>query len=280
MSWNFDSIPKYVINLDKRKDRWQQFESVPGREELHNLRRWPAIDGKTINLDTDTNVALFTKYNIIRGIRRSHKELNSKGGVGCYLSHVGVWRDFLENPEHAESPVALILEDDTIMDSVAISRINVFIKSSSAIQNSELWDVCILGAYPGHIKHEPLYQDDPNCIRLMEFQGMTGYLITKKGVAKTLPQALPIQGHIDWFLSICAQMQYIDLCCPLQSLIGIRISKTDIHKTISCDICDLEPDFIKDKTVISNTRLRMFLLEEFFLVVVTAFFISKKYMKS
>ena len=95
-----------------------------------------------------------------------------------------------------------------------------------------------------------------------------------------MPLALPIQGHLDWFVSICAQLQNIDVCCPLKSLVGVRVTKTDIHKSISCDICDLDTDFTKDKAVISRNRLRMFQLEEFFLVVVTAFFISKKYMKS
>ena len=169
MSWDFDSIPKYVINLDRRKDRWQQFQSVSGYEELQNLRRWPAVDGKLLNLDTEKDISLFTKYNIIRGTRRSHMELNSKGGVGCYYSHVAVWKDFLEK---GKTNVGLVFEDDTIVDSNAIARIRNFISSSPVIQNSEMWDICILGPYNGNTKHEPLYQDDTTCIRLMEFQGL------------------------------------------------------------------------------------------------------------
>ena len=61
MSWDFDSIPKYVINLDRRKDRWQQFQNVSGIEELTNLRHWPAIDGKLLNLDEEKDISLFTK---------------------------------------------------------------------------------------------------------------------------------------------------------------------------------------------------------------------------
>jgi len=276
MSWDFDSIPKYVINLDRRRDRWQTFKSASGIESVSNLQRWPATDGKNINLDEDTRVSLFTKHNVIREVRRSHMELNSKGGVGCYISHVDVWKHFLEK---STSDVGIVFEDDTILDTNAILRIKKFINSSPVLQNYEMWDFCILSPYYGNKKHEPLYIGDDNCIRLMEFNGLTGYLINKKGVRKILPLVYPIQGHIDWFLSICAQLQYIDLCCPRISLLKVRGSPTDIQKTNKCEICDIKTDFDKDSTIIPKWRLNSYMAEELIIVCFAAYFIYKNIKK-
>jgi GR25 family glycosyltransferase involved in LPS biosynthesis len=264
MPWSFDSIPKYVINLDRRRDRWNTFQESSGFESLSNLRRWSGVDGKLINLDEDNRISLFTKFNIIRSVRRSHMELNTKGGVGCYISHTEVWKNFLEK---GEGEVGMILEDDALIDEVTVQKIILFIKSSEVVQNTDLWDFCILSPHINNIKHGLMYPSDNTCMRLMEFTGLTGYLFTKKGLRKILPQVYPIQGHIDWFMSICAQLQIVDVCTPPKSLIRIRQSATDIQKYNSCDICDIKSDFQKESAIISLWRLRTYQFEELVLIL-------------
>ena len=276
MSWDLDSIPKYVINLDRRKDRWTQFQNGSGFKDLTHLRRWSAVDGKLINIDTDNNISLFTKYNIVRGIRRSHMELNTKGGVGCYYSHVDVWKHFLKT---SQSEVALVFEDDIIVDAKSVLRIRKFIENSPVVKNSDMWDFCILGPYSGNKKHEAIHPDDPTCMRLMEFNGMTGYLINKKGIRKVLPIIYPIQGHIDWFLSICAQLQYLELCAPRYSLLNVQLSRTDIQKTSTCEICDIASDFEKESEIISRWRLRTLQIEELMLIVLGIYFVKSVMVK-
>ena len=263
MTWSFDDIPKYVINLDRRRDRWMSFQNSSGFTQLSNLRRWSGTDGKVINMDQENRVSLFTKYNIVRSTRRSHMELNTKGGVGCYISHVDVWKDFLEK---GDTEVGMILEDDALMDIPTIEKIKLFTKSD-ILQNTDLWDFCILAPHSGNIKHGAMYPGDETCMRLMEFTGLTGYLFTKKGIRKILPHIYPIQGHIDWFISICAQLQLVDICTPPKSLIHVRYSPTDIQKYNNCDICDIKTDFQKDSTLISLWRLRTYQFEEIVLIL-------------
>ena len=137
-----------------------------------------------------------------------------------------------------------------------------------------MWDFCILGPYDGNKKHDALYPDDPSCIRLVEFNGMIGYLINKKGIRKILPLVYPVQGHIDWFISICAQLQYIDLCCPVYSLLTYRLSRTDIHKVSTCEICDIESDFQKESEIVSRWRLRTLQVEELMLIMLGIYFVK------
>ena len=269
MEWDLDTIPKYVINLDRRKDRMVSFNSGSGVPMLTNLERWSGTDGKIINIDTDDRVSLFTKYNIIRGIRRSHMELNSKGGVGCYISHVEVWKHFLET---STSEVGLVFEDDVILDEGAVARIKDFIEKSTVLRDSTMWDFCILSPYFGNKKHEPIHSDDPYCIRLIEFNGLTGYFINKKGIKKILPMVYPIQGHVDWFLSICAQLQYLDLAAPPKSLLRVRMSRTDIQSGKKCEICDLSTDFDKDSYVLPKWRTAQLHIEEIVLIGFALYF--------
>jgi GR25 family glycosyltransferase involved in LPS biosynthesis len=264
MPWSLDDIPKYVINLDRRNDRWMTFQASSGFVNLTNLRRWSGTDGKLINLEQDNRISLFTKYNIIRSVRRSHMELNTKGGVGCYISHAEVWKNFLEK---SENEVGMILEDDALMDEASVQKIKLFIKSSDILQNTELWDFCILAPHAGNVKHGAMYPNDITCMRLMEFTGLTGYLFTKRGIRKILPHIYPIQGHVDWFISICAQLQLIDVCTPPKSLIRIRYSATDIQKYNTCEICDIKTDFKKDSAIIPLWRLRTYQFEEIVLVL-------------
>ena len=264
MPWSFDECPKYVINLDRRRDRWASFQNSSGFENLNNLRRWSGTDGKLVNLDTDNRISLFTRYNIIREKRRSHMELNTKGGIGCYISHVEVWKDFLEK---SNSEVGIIFEDDALVDISAIKRINDFIEKSDAIKDSELWDFCILAPHSGSKKHGSMYPGDNVCLRMMEFSGLTAYMITKKGIRKIMPHVYPIQGHVDWFMSICGQLQILDLVTPPNPLVRVRLSPTDIQKYQSCEICDIDTDFQKTSTLLPLWRLRMLQFEEIVVIV-------------
>jgi len=263
MSWDFDTIPKYVINLDRRRDRWQQFQAQPGLKSFSNIRRFSGVDGGKINIDDDKRVSLFTKSKIVKGERRSHSELNTKGGVGCYLSHVGVWQEFL----NSSSEVALVFEDDVKLDEKAADRVKSWIRNSPVIQNADMWDFCILSPSNRAIRGEPIVQDDITVVELKQFTCMVCYLITKKGVRKVMPSVFPIEGHVDWFLSIAGQLGIIKLCCPMVRLVTYNNSPTDIHLSSGCDICNVKTDFSKTSTIVPKWRVSAYKFEEALLAI-------------
>ena len=275
MTWDFDEIPKYVINLDRRSDRWIAFSSASGIPELKNLRRWSATDGKTINLDTDNRVSLFTKYNITRGKRRAHREVSTKGAIGCYVSHVEIWKDFLEK---SNSEVGIIFEDDVIIDSAGIQRIKEFIQNSDTMKEPDLWDFCILSPHRGSKKHGSMYASDPHCLRLLDFFGTAAVLFTKKGIKKVMPLVYPIEGQIDGFLSVCSQLQLLNIGTPKTSLLRIRYSPTDIQRFQDCEICDIDTDYRKFNEIVPLWRMRMLQFEEI-VVVMGVLFIGGYYIK-
>ena len=82
----------YVINLDRRPDRWEQLKEDADKIGLE-LTRWSAVDGtKDIDLE---------KHRIGTRTKKT-------SGIACFFSHVNIYRDAIANGYEK----VLILEDD------------------------------------------------------------------------------------------------------------------------------------------------------------------------
>jgi len=92
----------YVINLDRRSDRIQNFIAHHPSLKGH-LRRIPAYDGKKIKL-TPSLTRLF----------KTNDFFWKKAVMGCALSHMKTWSNLLSEPPEIQS--YLILEDDARLD--------------------------------------------------------------------------------------------------------------------------------------------------------------------
>ena len=80
----YDKI--YCINLDKRTDRWEEFQ----RDVLEGLE-----------LDKD-------KFERISAIDTTLLDFKASGAIGCSLSHLKAWKDMIDNGYKS----ALVFEDD------------------------------------------------------------------------------------------------------------------------------------------------------------------------
>ena len=91
-SLQLDSLPTYCINLERRTDRWDLVKAQPGFKEFKSIERYIGVDGSKIDIREDSRVSFLTKRNILQNTRRAHEQLSTAGGVGCYLSHMGLWQ--------------------------------------------------------------------------------------------------------------------------------------------------------------------------------------------
>jgi len=89
-------MESYVINLDKRGDRWRKIDALCKTANLP-IKRMRAIDGKT-ELITDEH--WLQKYDT--GDRFRYM---TKGEIACYLSHYKCY-------EESKSELTLVIEDD------------------------------------------------------------------------------------------------------------------------------------------------------------------------
>jgi glycosyl transferase family 25 len=182
----------FVINLDRSPAR---LRSISAQLEHAGIafRRFAAIDGSGIDLAE-------TPYFERRGYELRHGKTPTKGEVGCFLSHIGVLRAFLETG----AAYCLILEDDAIVD----PRLARTLAGLQRVSHS--WDVTLLyGNYSAVPQTLEQVDDTHELVGFLGRQtGAVAYVVNRRAariyVEKLLPMTLPIDVDFDraWDLGI------------------------------------------------------------------------------
>lgn len=246
--WTIDQIPAFCINMEKRTDRWRDFNAQKGVEQLPKLRRFKAVDGSKLDIYNDSRVPLLIKYNIKYKTRRSHEELSTAGGVGCALSHMGIWEWMVET----NAPVVLIFEDDAKITPDFVQHMNQVIRASPTLQDTKKWDILNLANARGPVT---LLEPQSTLSTMNAFIGMQCYFITLDGAKRFLQEANTIHLHIDLWLVLYKKVYGLDILCLSDYVIGQRSSKTDIQDLNGCQICNVKTDFHRTHTMVSLEEL-------------------------
>ena len=190
----------YLINLDRAADRlawWtSQFEASDLADRV--FTRVAAVEGKAIaNLEELVEPRALEELRDLErtGHRKRHSQL-SIGAVGCYMSHVKVWREAMERGNEC----AWVFEDDCKLGGG--SGNNGGSKLYDAVKCTPLpedWDIILLGVFClkcSGVQKMPLR-------KVTRFFGTHGMIINRKAMAKLLemPSTLPMSQQIDSYLS-------------------------------------------------------------------------------
>ena len=94
-----DSFPfkTFIISIDSTPERYEYVAGQLRMLNIDNYEKWPGVDGSKISAGAM----------IKEGVNR-HLAQNAKGGAGCALSHIRLWRHILSE----KLGWTLILEDD------------------------------------------------------------------------------------------------------------------------------------------------------------------------
>jgi GR25 family glycosyltransferase involved in LPS biosynthesis len=189
---NLQSLKVYVINLDRRPDRWEMTQKNLRQAGFIDIERVSAVDGKLIDSNQLNRIVDPSVVNSLGKARKNHEDLGSVGAIGCYLSHYKVWNQIIES-----NKPAIIVEDDLICHPL----LNEFSlsKNISPLKNFDfaLLASCIRephllpsrrvpqGIYPYH-----------GMFFLLHF-----YYITPVGARFFSYDALPIKYQVDSYMS-------------------------------------------------------------------------------
>jgi GR25 family glycosyltransferase involved in LPS biosynthesis len=248
-------IQVYCINLESRKDRWTRFNSqieINTLKQIYPFERFSAILGSDIDILNDERISMRSKRNIIEGIRRDHEELDTPGGVGCYLSHTTLWKKLVDS----DKEYAMIFEDD------AVIPLNFVHQFQSAIKDIELLpkkpDVWYFSGptkwyYESKGKALPHTENrNQNGPWVTSYcSTFTGYLISKNGAKLLLERAFPIDMHVDLYSCLVQDLGTIFSVYHK----SIKISQdlfamTDIQSSSSCKICDIPTKGLSTSTIV------------------------------
>lgn len=231
----------YIINLDRKPDRWKSIKkelnriAIGNNQRLSNIsKRFSAIDAKYYKggenknilpyyfLSDQFKVEPYENYEILDK-DSDYKIDMTKQEIAITLSHIGVWKKMVEdNVEYA-----LILEDD------------VFFTKNFSTKIDEIWsyiskrnfDMLFLSF--DYVKGTDLSLINENEIVHKPNAGIwqaSGYILSKEGVKKLLG-SLPVYGPVDLWFNL--QFDYLNILMPDFPIIKQRI---DIESTNSYSI--------------------------------------------
>ena len=185
------SLPAFVINLDRRPDRWR---AQRDRLQSHwrNFTRYAALDGRSIQLN-EAQKRIFAGNDF--GSRRTF--------IACALSHMGLWLQLAEDACHTKY---LVLEDDVEF----CQNFGERLREVERKVKGRPWDIIFLGAHIWRDRRETrLYERNASFVNLTPnppahmLGGTFAYLISKRGAEKLLRLAETegVQNGIDaWIM--------------------------------------------------------------------------------
>jgi hypothetical protein len=232
------SLPTYVINLKERNDRWGRFIEQPALTGFKDLHRFGAANGKRLNYKRDKRISMRTKINITRNYRRSHYEIATLGAVGASLSHIGIWKKFV----NSGASKCIIMEDDAVLVESELDEINAMTPPAG-------WGIWLLGCYLPNVIEEPLRG---SWSRVYNFTAAHAYILTRAAALKLLQQPFPIESHIEYYMTGTALLKDIDIVRNNKVNIeffrkpdGPRApeSNTSQHIKNGCPTCNMEDDY-------------------------------------
>lgn len=192
-----------LINMDKNQDRLAYFTKQYKESDLSTVpfQRFSAVDGKKLEIESLlTEKALQEILEMERtGYRTKHYQL-SRGAVGCYISHMNVFRNIAEG----DAPYGLVFEDDVVIPP-SIWKLTV----TNIQKIPPDWDIVLLGCYCIVCKKHDVYSDTNR------FFFMHAYVI-KKDAAKKILAYLDnrrIDQQIDSVLSRMTEKSLLKIVC-------------------------------------------------------------------
>jgi len=118
MSFRFNNIPIYYINLDRSTERRQSMESQVDKYSIPNVHRVPGVDGK--NLISRTKGVYPHEFGDIKYSVHNYTEEYTLGELACVMSHLLA----IQKARDDGNDVAIIMEDDISFNLLPLWPIN------------------------------------------------------------------------------------------------------------------------------------------------------------
>lgn len=187
-------IPKFIISLDKNKER-QDYLKKDVYPKLTNYFKCAAFDAE---LD-DANDIL-KENNIF--LTDTFYDKCSEGQLGCFLSHFQLWKHIIKS----NIDLAIVLEDD-------VKIYNNFNKNIDTIYENlpVKFDYVHLFIHPDKQNIQYLEGKDGDIIPAEDNFGTVAYIISLRGAKRLvkLTELLKIQAPVDRQINFCIQHNFI-----------------------------------------------------------------------
>jgi len=187
-------IPKFIISLDKNKER-QDYLKKEVYPKLTNYFKCTAFDAELDDANEilkDNNIFLTDTF----------YDKCSEGQLGCFLSHFQLWKYIIKS----NIDLAIVLEDD-------VKIYNNFNKIIDTIYENlpVKFDYVHLFIHPDKQNIQYLEGKDGDIIPAEDNFGTVAYIISLRGAKRLvkLTELLKIQAPVDRQINFCIQHNFI-----------------------------------------------------------------------
>lgn len=161
----------FVINLDRKPERYVYVSDQLDKAGLKGYQRWPGVDG----FNTEANILIF--YGV------TPKLCKRKGLAGCASSHINLWRYIVEK----KIEWSLILEDDAHFHPKFQELFPSY--CDKVPKDAKIVYLGYCGVNQEELGKDPVVKHYAMC--------MHGYLISQRGAEDILNSILPVDNPID-----------------------------------------------------------------------------------
>lgn len=234
ISFEYPDIRTFVINLDRREDRWRMFKSRADAVGFRKYERVSATDGRTLDLN-DKKIKRMFPVDLSTEKKRYESHCRKSGVLGCAISHIDIWRDMIKKTDDDEE-VWMILEDDVEFTSLFPKKWPELWKT---LKNDNRWDLL----YLGYTDHEYKYGDPDVYPGVSRFRGgicrrhgggTFGYCI-RRSAAKYYVNLVDKEGMyraVDWFMID----QFLNLNCYITLPVMVKSEPYHPQKNSDSDV--------------------------------------------
>jgi len=187
-------IPKFIISLDKNKER-QDYLKKDVYPKLTNYFKCAAFDA-----DLDDANEILKDNNLF--LTDTFYEKCSEGQLGCFLSHFQLWKHIVKS----NLDLAIILEDDVKIYNNFNKIINIIYENLPV-----KFDYVHLFIHPDKQNIQYLEGKDGDIIPAEDNFGTVAYMISLRGAKRLikLTELLKIQAPVDRQINFCIQHNFI-----------------------------------------------------------------------
>eukprot|EP00753_Platysulcus_tardus_P013539 PLAT3769.1.p1 GENE.PLAT3769.1~~PLAT3769.1.p1 ORF type:complete len:398 (-),score=134.85 PLAT3769.1:67-1227(-) len=223
----------FYINLDRRPALAAAMEGQVKRSWMLSqmgVQRVAAVDGLALKLDALQAEGVLLAEDVADMLQREAKAtevthgLLTRGAIGCALSHIRMWRLAVERNE-----TVLVMEDD--------SRVRDDFDATLAALLPELprdFDLLYFFLAPTLVLPPNLRRLSEHVFRVLgDAYTTSAYVVTPRGAARLLSQALPIRQQVDSYMRKTIAAQWEDMVTLLahpQLITPITLHGSDIQR--------------------------------------------------
>ncbi|CAJ1429197.1 unnamed protein product, partial [Effrenium voratum] len=184
----------FYINLERRPQRRARFEARAEALGLKHLSRFPAVDGRTLDLATYPSSVVSEAG--LEAARRPPEVVNgvhlTRGALGLILSYHTLLKRIAADAE--EENVYVVAEDDAVLEPDFSQRLQQCLE---ALQGTR-WDFLHVGYYDDDCSMAPLDGHLNRCLcRPIQVYGLFGAALTVRGARLLLERLFPLDEQID-----------------------------------------------------------------------------------